>query len=258
VNYVIEQVQNVLVGNINIDHDLLVVEFVEKEDGKLTLSNRIEIYDEKHTLSYTYNVRLMDFIDIEDSQLLVTTDSEQIEVVSHSSILLTTTNQAIDVVIALNTDYDFSPGEELTFTLTFGLENYSPTIQQEPEPPAEPVFYNMFYTEQGSNLSFVDGHLTFNLVTIDTSGLFIPSGNTQYVRFSGDTGQLQITLKPMTTGRTLIIELNGDQIVNTVIQNTERIIFNINIEEDLSVLEIKFSGLSNGKLYVESIIYTPE
>lgn len=258
INYVIEEIQNVLVGNINIDHDLLVVEFVEKEEGKLTLRNRIEIHDEKHELTFTYNVRIMDFMQLEDSQLLITTNSEQIEIINYDAILLTTTNQAVGVTISLSEDYDFSPGEQLTFSLTFSLENYSPTIQQEPKPLKEPIFYNMSYEQPASNLVFIDGNLAFNLVSTDANGLFIPSGTTQYIRFIGDKGKLQITLRPNTTGRTLILDLNNDQIFNQALTTTDRLILHVDIEEEGSFLTIKFTGLSNARLYVESIIYTPE
>jgi hypothetical protein len=257
VNYVIEEIQNVLVGNINIDHDLLVVEFIEREEGKLTLSNRIEIYDEKHTLAYTYNVRLMDFMTIEDSQLLVTTDSEHILVVSYDLVLLTTTNQAVDVVIALNTEYEFSPGEQLTFTLTFSLENYSPTIQQTPEEPKEPVFYNMAYSDTGSNKTFTDRDLEFNIVSVHTNSVSVGGGSGN-LKFNADKGQVQIIVSPSLTNISIILELNGDEILRQGFTDTSQKLINIDIEEDGSILVIRAQGGLSVRLTIHSLLYTPE
>jgi hypothetical protein len=257
VNYVIEEIQNVLVGNINIDHDLLVVEFIEKEEGTLTLRNRIEIHDEKHHLTFTYNVRVMDFIQLEDSQLLVTTNSEQIEIVSYSAILLTTTNQAIGVTIALSENSEFAPGEQLTFTLTFGLENYSPTIQTEPQPPAEPSFYNMSYSDTGSNKTFTDRDLEFNLVSVHTNSVSVGGGSGN-LKFNADKGQVQIIVSPSLTNISIILELNGDEILRQGFTDTSQKLINIDIEEDGSILVIRAQGGLNVRLTIHSLLYTPE
>jgi len=255
VNYVIEEIQNVLVGNINIDHDLLVVEFVEREEGKLTLSNRIEIYDEKHTLAYTYNVRLMDFMTIEDSQLLVTTDSEQIVVVSYDSILLTTTNQAVDVVIALNTEYEFSPGEQLTFTLTFGLENYFPTIQQTPEKIiVEPTVYNMEFGYIGNNQTLTDGNLSLTNVNLMGNYIEMTGSLKSVLELTVNKGTVELQLG--LSGSQSNMQIFTNEIYTTEFKQWHDGVINLTIEEDNTIIKIITTSTNRG--FVTQITYTPE
>jgi hypothetical protein len=251
VNYVIEEIQNVLVGNINVDHDLLVVEFVEKEEGTLTLRNRIEINDEKHHLTLTYNVRVMDFIALEDSQLVLTTDSEQIEIVSYSAILLTTTNQAIGVTIALNEDYEFSPGEQLTFTLTFGLENYSPTIQEEPEP-----LYEQFeYTLLGSGVNLTQGIFTLENIAVRDGYLeFFPQSKSR-ILIQVDKGTLKIDFNLPSQQNRMEVLLNG--VVVAVSSSSQQHSETIQITEENSTIIIRPTS-STGVHVVRQMTYTPE
>ena len=266
VNYVIEEIQNVLVGNINVDHDLLVIEFVEREEGTLTLKNRIEIHDEKHKLTYTYNARVEDFVNLNEPRLIVYTDSEQVNIVTYSSVILTTTFQAIDVDIELNLDYEFSPGEQLSFTLTFTIENTFPSEVNSNEDevvvsPPEPIVYNMTYPDQvGQNMTFQDGEIKFNVVDVWSDSVNIGTSLASYIEISFNKGELEIVLRPNLGSHNtrFVLELNGERhFEKTLTDNITRTI-SLNFENDNNVVRLRFehNTLSN-RLHFENIIFQP-
>lgn len=265
VNYVIEEIQNVLVGNINIDHDLLVVEFAEREEGKLTLNNRIEIHDEKHKLTYTYNVRVEDFVDLNEPRLIIYTDSEQVNIITYSSVILTTTFQAIDVDIELNLNYEFTPGEQLSFVLTFTIENTFPSELNSNEEeeviliPPDPVVYNMNY-EQGSNLTFKDRDIHFNVVQTLSNAVSIGVSESSYLELEINKGDLEIILRPNLGGSNIkfFVLLNGVRHFEEILtDNTTRTI-NLNFNQDNNIVRLRFENatLSN-RLNFEQIIFQP-
>lgn len=265
VNYVIEEIQNVLVGNINIDHDLLVVEFAEREEGKLTLNNRIEIHDEKHKLTYTYNVRVEDFVDLNEPRLIIYTDSEQVNIITYSSVILTTTFQAIDVDIELNLNYEFTPGEQLSFVLTFTIENTFPSELNSNEEeeviliPPDPVVYNMNY-EQGSNLTFKDRDIDFNVVQTLSNAVSIGVSESSYLELEINKGDLEIILRPNLGGSNIkfFVLLNGVRHFEEILtDNTTRTI-NLSFNQDNNIVRLRFENatLSN-RLNFEQIIFQP-
>ena len=260
VNYVIEEIQNVLVGNINVDHDLLVIEFVEREEGTLTLKNRIEIHDEKHKLTYTYNARVEDFVNLNEPRLIVYTDSEQVNIVTYSSVILTTTFQAIDVDIELNLDYEFSPGEQLSFTLTFTIENTFPSEVNSNEEEIvisslEPVVYDMVFDRIANNQTLTEGNLTLTNVNLMGGYLELTSALNSTVDVLVNKGTVKLELGFGSLQSRLEILVNGVFVDDFRTFNEGTI--DIIIEEDNTILRVRvISGSTRG--FVRQITYTPE
>lgn len=239
------------VGHIESTYELLEVDFVEKEEGSLVYSNQLEVGDNKHTLTYTYDVYLVSYASIDSQPLSVSTNNTNVSIVSYTSIMVNQTPQAVDVQIGLNNDQEYTEGEELNFQLVFNLsgnaipEDYTP-IEESPEE----IVYDMNYT-LGDNKTFDDGLLEF--YDVDVNDGFITL----------DDRHSYSAIETVLNAGTISISWYGHLIVTVnsveVFKDNESNLTTTNIEilEDNSNVIIQTTETFN-KGYIEQIVYSPD
>lgn len=205
-------------------------------------------------------MRVEDFVDLNEPRLIVYTDSEQVNIVTYSSVILTTTFQAIDVDIELNLDYEFSPGEQLSFGLTFTIENTFPTELNSNEEeivvtPPDPVVYDMVFDIIANNQTLTEGILTLTNVNLMGGYLELTGNLNSTVDLLVNKGNVKLELGFGSSQSRLEILVNN--IFVDDFRTFNEGIRNITIEEDNTVLTIRvIPGSTRG--FVRQITYTPE
>lgn len=200
------------VGHIDSTYELLEVEFVEKEQGSLIYANHLEVGDNKHTLTYTYDVHLVSYASIESQPLTVSTNNTKVSIVSYTSIMVNQTPQAVDVQVALSEESTYVEGEELNFNLAFNLsgssipENYTPPVEE-----PEEIVYDMIYTV-GNNQTFNDEDLDFYSVNVFEDYVELKDNQDSRIEITLNKGELQINFGESGTIQNIEIFLNNSSI----------------------------------------------
>lgn len=239
------------VGHIDSTYELLEVDFVEKEQGSLIYNDHLEVGDNKHTLTYTYDVYLVSYASIESQSLIVTTNNTNVSIVSYTSIMVNQTPQAVDVQIGLNQDANYTEGEQLNFQLVFNisgnaiLEDYTPPSEQ----PTE-IVHTMDYTV-GLNQTFDDGNLEFYDVDVESSQIVLDDRhNYSAIEANINSGELIISWNGY-----LVVKINGEEVFND--SKTTFVLTTVTITENNSNVIIQTTPTFN-KAYINEITYRPD
>lgn len=200
-------------------------------------------------------MRVEDFVDLNEPRLIVYTNSEQVNVVTYSSVILTTTFQAIDVDIELNLDYEFSPGEQLSFGLTFGIEDMLPTPLPEPEPIiVEPIVYNMEFGYIANNQTLTEGQLKLTKVNLMGDYIEMTDNLKSVLELTVNKGNVRLDLGLSGSQSNLRIFVNG--VYTEEFRQWHDGVVNLTITEDNTIIGIVPNTTNRG--WVRQITYTPE
>lgn len=248
------------VGHIDSTYELLNVDFVEKEQGSLVYLNHLEVGDNKHTLTYTYDVYLVSYASIESQALVVSTNNTNVSIISYTSIMINQTPQSVNVKIGLKNDIQYEEEEQLNFQLVFNLsgssipENFTSIVEEEPteEEPLETV-YNMNY-ETGFNQTFQDGNILFESVQTEVGRVTLSDSKDSKIKLTLNPGTLDIIFGRSDRAQEIEVSINGVSQGLFERKSSEKETFTITQANTLFVIQNK--EYSSGA-HVNEIVYRP-
>lgn len=246
--------ENVTVGDIETNHQLLEVKLVQKESGYLIYEDYMEFGENKHTLNYEYDVNFSSDYTMEEKELVVFTNNTSVSIVSYDNVMITKSSQTVNVEIGLNPEHTHTKDEVITFNLVFNVTGNELT-EESYEKPSQPipqnVVYNMNYTPANS-ITFDDLPLEFYSVTL-ADGKVIFDNSSDKIIYNVGIGTVEIDLGSYEDGKQTrgVVLLNGQEISDESNFNSWTV--SVNVLENNSVIEIKREQYNTNDMYVEEI-----
>jgi hypothetical protein len=249
-NLILTHYQNeqVTVGNVESEHYALIVEELAKETGTLIYDHEYEYDNNKHELTYTYNVKLLDIELPNDYTLGITTNSNDIVIKDYTQINLTTSFQEVSITFGLNQDNTYTAGQVIDIVFTFDLvvaEQYNIYTFNDTA-LTDSVFYS-------TTINYTNNDKVFEIFQANNNygndGIMISGQNNGYMLFTIDnTNEIIIEWAAHELmDAQIIVEIDGVIVHNEVAQSKD-----IN---KITVSELNITDTVQVKIYAESGYY---
>jgi hypothetical protein len=190
--------QNITVGDVNTNYDMLIVDTVSEQLGRLVYQDRLEVDDNVHTLTNVYSVYLSDIAELEGIYTLdIRVSGDDIIIVDYTQITLSTTPQEVTLTYALNPNKVQTENTTLEFTFTFEALKNGESVGEVVEEPVIVsyedgyVFTNYVWTNYTVPTNQV---ITYNSTQTFHFGLTGATNHAQGIRLVGSSlGQMKFT-----------------------------------------------------------------
>lgn len=115
-----ERQGQVTVGDVDTNYEMLIVDTVSKEQGRLIYPDQLQVGDNVHSLTNTYSVYLSDIAELEGVYTLeIRVSGDDVVILDYTQLTLSTTPQQVTLTYALNPNKIQTQNSILEFTFRF-------------------------------------------------------------------------------------------------------------------------------------------